>query len=193
MIVTLQCTSGNDDARETASESAFSASGSTIAIDSNAIDDNRSLAGFRFTNVPVSNPAAIRAAWLQLLVDSDGDANFNIAANLNVNPDNFATDPHVVDRPLTVGAGAWVESLVAGWRTSPDIRPVIQEVLSEPGWAAGNALVLILVGNNDFPESLVVAAYESGAANAAKLILDIEPATALICGRRTSKRPIFQR
>jgi hypothetical protein len=198
MNITVQCSSGDDDAYEIADGSAFAAGGSTIEIVSDSDAGTRTWGGFRFPSVAVSDPAKVRGAWLQILLDGAGVANLDISAEADVTPDDFGTTPNVVDRVLTVASVAWVQSLVDGaWHTSPDIRAVIQELMSEPGWASGNPIMLILVGRSDTGQSLSVFAYNFGAGEfAAKLILDVEPATALIsgfCGRLNLKRPIFRR
>jgi len=71
---------------------------------------------------------------------------------------------------VTMTMGPWSDST---WHDSPDIQTVIEEIISRSGWSSGNAVILFL--EDDEPGyyytdcGINLWAYDSGAANAAKL------------------------
>jgi len=61
-------------------------------------------------------------------------------------------------RPFTVAGVDWLplagprtRGFADGWRT-PDLSAVIQEIVGRPGWAPGNALVLVFSGTGTVPD-----------------------------------------
>jgi hypothetical protein len=64
----------------------------------------------------------------------------------------FSSATKMSTRPRTTAAIAWTPSpwtLVseAGVnQRTPDLTPVVQEIVGRPGWASGNALALIITG-----------------------------------------------
>jgi hypothetical protein len=61
---------------------------------------------------------------------------------------------NVSSRPRTSAATAatwspvaWIKGEVGPNQRTPDLSALVQEVVSRPGWAAGNALALIVTGS----------------------------------------------
>jgi len=54
---------------------------------------------------------------------------------------------------------------------TPNLAPVIQEVINRPGWASGNALTIVLTGTGH----RVAVAYEGNSAQAARLVVEYAP------------------
>ena len=113
-------------------------------------------AALRFTGVQVPNGATITSAEVQFTADETGNASTNlvIRAERNDNSAPIATTAfNISSRPRTVASVAWP---VPAWLTvgaagpgqlTPNLASVVQEVVNRPGWAAGNALTVILTGS----------------------------------------------
>ncbi|MDD5006377.1 MAG: hypothetical protein PHS93_08385 [Candidatus Omnitrophica bacterium] len=101
----------------------------------------------------------------------------NIFGNAVDNSENFGDNPHIVSevyRPRTTNFEEWQVDENYDYRSdSPDIKNVIQEIISRDGWAANNYLTLILVplSNNDW--WLEFYSYDGyGQDNAARLTIN---------------------
>ena len=91
------------------------------------------------------------------------------------NPVTFQTSAFSVSsRPRTAAAVLWTP---AAWTTigaigaaqrTPDLAPVIQEIVGRPGWASGNSLVIIVTGTG----KRVAVAYNGEAAGAPLLHIE---------------------
>ncbi len=145
--VTLQVSSGSDNADQ-------STSGGTVWVDDNyALMANYT--GFRFQNVNIPAGATIQSATLELTSYGTGTTSFsvNVYAEDQDNPTAFSSSFYnVSNRTRTSAYTAWntgTTSFVNGVSfSSPDIASVIQEVISRPGWASGNSLVILTTPNS---------------------------------------------
>ncbi len=114
--------------------------------------------GLRFVNVRVPAGATVTNAYVELTQDdmeSSAAVHIIIQGELTPNAPAFADTPgNISTRPATTAVAKWSpEHWPASGsknRTS-DISAVIEEVLGQPGWAAGNALVLIFNQDPDNP------------------------------------------
>lgn len=160
--------SSNDDAHQTGSTQ------TVVAVDS-PLNASTTM-GLRFTGINVPQGATIRAAKLKLKASNSPSSRGTItikAAKLadvgefsDVNKVASITD-------LTTASAAWAPS---AWSKdssyeSVDFKSVIQEVVNQGTWNAGNAMALILkgsLGGSSFPR-----AYQSdyGASAAASLTI----------------------
>ncbi len=111
--------------------------------------------GMRFTNILVPNHAVISYAYIQFQVDEVSTA----AANLNIQgvAANSATTfikaaSNVSSRPRTTASVPWVPAswpaidVATAAQRTPNIAPVIQEIVNRGGWASSNALAIIVTG-----------------------------------------------
>lgn len=140
-----------------------------------AVDCHR--IGFRFTDIAIPKNRTIRAAKLQLRSlgnVSVADVNVSIRAEAADDAADFTTSDHVWTRTRGAQSVAWDPGAwTAGtWYDSPDITAVIQEVVNRDGWTSGNDLVVYIDATAISVSYRQCAAYDSGAANAAKLIVD---------------------
>lgn len=110
--------------------------------------------GLRFQGLDIPAGAVITGAWVQFTVDepSIDPATLIFAADDVGNALTFGGPRTVSTRVLTAGSVSWEP---APWPTvgvagpdqrTPDLAPVIQEVVARPDWAAGNAIALIVTG-----------------------------------------------
>jgi hypothetical protein len=103
--------------------------------------------GWRFIKVPIPPDAVITSAVLEvycyqgarnaITIRYLGEASNN-APRFNATQNNLTNRPEtyasVVDNPPSWRA--------KNWNATPDLSPIIQEIISQPAWQAGNALVL---------------------------------------------------
>ncbi len=149
--VDLRVATSSDDAEEAASGSV-----SLVSSDLELVDDaGLQTVGMRFAGVPVPPGAVILAAHIQFQVDevTSVATALRIEGEANANAATFTTTARNVSvRPRTVAAVAWsppawptVDAAGTSQRT-PGLATVIQEIVSQPGWASGNALAIIITG-----------------------------------------------
>jgi hypothetical protein len=162
---------GSDDAEESSSGSVgLTSSDLELVTDGSSVQ----AVGLRFTGVQVPRGAQVTAATVQFQTDevSTDGASITIRGEATDNAATFTTATrNVSGRPRTAASVTWtpptwptVGAHGAAERT-PDLTPVLQELVNRPGWASGNAVVLVLTGSG----RRTAEAFESGAASAPRL------------------------
>ena len=147
--VTLQVAGGGDDVNEVAT--ALDASAASVWL-GNA--SGASYAGLRFTGAGLPQGATITSARLEVNAASTqwvGMAfEFGIEAALNSQPFTTTSRPSqrtlLTPRVAHVSDQQWVTST---WYALDDLTPIVQALVNQPGWNAGNALALVLRGTGD--------------------------------------------
>ena len=66
------------------------------------------------------------------------------------------------------------------------MAPVVQEVVSRPGWQSGNALALVIKGNGVSWSRKIANAYEAGAANVPTLLITYQSVAVAATPTRTA-------
>jgi chitodextrinase len=138
------------------------------------------LVGMRFLGIPVPAGAHIVQAYVQFTVDETGSdpTSLSLRAERAANAAPFGNGAGLPSaRTQTAASAAWnpaawtsVGAAGAAQRT-PDLAGLIQEVVDQPGWSPGNALVLLVSGSG----KRVAEAYDGVAAAAPELVLVYEP------------------
>jgi len=118
--------------------------------------NDEQVVGLRFVDVGIPKGTTIASAYVQFDaddIDDDrhvGDAHILIEGELNPNPGTFEdTLNNITARPRTTAIvewdpAQWMEThLQSPDEATSDISSIIQEIVDQDGWAAGNALVLI--------------------------------------------------
>ena len=161
-LVHVQVAAGSDDAEEAADGSIdLTSSDLEIIYDNDASDPaDEQVVGIRFEGVQIPKGEVITRAYVRFDaddVDNDyhgGEVNALIQGQLDPNPGTFTeTANDISSRVRTAAAVAWSpvvwpEPTHLKWMTS-DISSVIQEIVDQDGWAAGNAIVVIITQNPD--------------------------------------------
>lgn len=143
--------SSTDDAEERPS--------GAIDIDSSDLEfveaQSDQTVGLRFNDIDVPQGATITNAYIQFQVDETSSQTTNLSIHGQADDDapTFTTeDEDITSRPLTLTSVLWtppewddVEDAGIDQQT-PNIAAVIQEIVNRPGWASGNALVVIVSG-----------------------------------------------
>jgi hypothetical protein len=111
--------------------------------------------GLRFTGITVPTGAVIQNAYIQLQTDevSADPTNLTVKGEASDNAVPFAAvNFNVTSRPVTTASVGWSP---AAWnlvsergvaQRTPNLGPVLQELVSRPGWSSGNAVVLVITG-----------------------------------------------
>jgi hypothetical protein len=142
---------GTDDAEERADATVLSGA-LQMAVDRSRVQT----VGLRFTGVTVPRGARITDAYVQFQADavSTGTASLRVAGQAADNPATFTTaSRNISSRATTAAAVGWNPPAwpTAGARgadqRTPNLAPVIQEIVARQGWASGNALVLTIGGS----------------------------------------------
>ncbi len=146
---------GSDDAEERSNGSVSLTSGDIELVDDGSREQT---VGLRWTGVSLPPGAIVTTAWVQFQVDEvDLDpADLVIQGQAGDDPATFTnTTFDITARPRTSASQQW---LPAPWtavgdrgpdQQTPDLAAVIQEIVDRPGWASGNALVLIVTGTGE--------------------------------------------
>ncbi len=170
----VRITTGNDDVEEDASRWVYLDSTDLELVQDASIQK----IGLRFTGISIPQNATITNAYIRFKVDeiSSGVVNLKIQGEATFNALAFNnTTGNVSSRPATTNfinwsPAPWTNLSASGAdQTTPNLAPVVQEIINNPGWAAGNALVILLSGTTG---RRVAEAYEDDAMGAA--ILHIE-------------------
>ena len=144
--------SGNDDAEQNASSGSMDLTSSDLEI----FDDGfLQVIGLRFVNIPIPKGAIVDEAYIEFTCDETKGGTEPVSAiiegQLNPNPPAFAdVANNISNRPTTAASVIWnpVNWTEEGQKDkTSDITSVIQEIIDQPGWSFGNALVIILSDN----------------------------------------------
>ena len=141
---------GSDDVEESAT-GIFAATSSDLEM---VFDKDNQQVGLRFPGLAIPAGATITKAYVQFEADeaqSEATA-LAIRGQSADNPLTFTSVNKVSTRPRTTALVNWsppawalVGEVGLNQRT-PDLTSVIQEIVSRPAWATGNALALFVTG-----------------------------------------------
>ncbi|MBL7943283.1 MAG: DNRLRE domain-containing protein, partial [Flavobacteriales bacterium] len=140
-------------------------------------DGNDQQVGLRFTGVAIPQGATVLNAYVQFTVDEtpSGTTSLIVQAEANDNPATFETSTsNISSRPKTVNSVSWDPPV---WSTlnqsgidqqTPNLAPVIQEVVNRSGWVSGNALAILISGTG----KRVAFAYDGSSTAAPRLHIE---------------------
>ncbi|MCC6261567.1 MAG: cadherin domain-containing protein [Anaerolineales bacterium] len=177
----VQVKTRNDDAEETASGKVYLNSSDLELI----YDTKTQIVGIRFTGVNLPQNAEIVSAYLQFMADesSTEPLTLQIQGEASANPAAFIyKNRNLSSRPRTTALVAWSP---AAWnkgergvnQATPNLAPIIQELVNLPNWTSGNALVIFISGTTG---KRIAEAFEGGAARAPNLHVEYNEASALL-------------
>ena len=114
------------------------------------------LIGLRFTNINLLQGATIDRAFIQFTVDETDTepTSLLIEGELSTSSQTFNSDANnISSRTKTVASIAWND--IPAWdvvgengpdQRTPEITDIIQELVDQPNWEAGNAMTFIISG-----------------------------------------------
>ena len=138
-----------DDATGNDNTTSFSDSSTTLRGDSSPGDGSRWNSGMRFPRIEIPRGSDILTATLTIempgAADDDPDLQIH-CEDIDDHPDDI-TQVTVLSR--TTVFTLWdAVNLGAGLSVSPDFALAVQEVINRPGWESGNAVVVLIIGND---------------------------------------------
>ena len=142
---------GSDDAEESSSGSVTLTSSDLELV----YDLSNQVVGLRFTGLAIPRAALIQNAWVQFTADETQSeaTQLTIEGQAADNPATFtSSSAGVSTRARTSASVPWSP---AAWgaigdagadQRTPNLAPILQEIVNRPGWASGNSLVLLFSG-----------------------------------------------
>jgi hypothetical protein len=128
--------------------------------------------GLRFAGVGIPRGAQIVGAFLDLQADAIGSDITSVDIEAEATAAAFAGAAFDLSgRPTTLEAVSWsipAWSVVGERHEGPDLAAIVQELVDQPGWQSGNAMVFLLSGTG----RRVAASYDGDAAGAATLRIE---------------------
>jgi hypothetical protein len=150
-ITEVRVSASTDDAEERATGSMYITSTDLELV----LDRDNQTVGMRFVGVPIPQGATILSAYVQFQVDETGSDPTSLTIQGQASDDTVtftSSTGNISSRARTTAAVSWVP---APWNTkgqagpdqrTPDLSPVIQEIVNRLGWSSGNSLVIIITG-----------------------------------------------
>jgi len=158
----LRIVAGYDDAEEEVAGGGMDRGSSDLELGHEGAASATSLqiVALRFPGVDIPKGSAITKAYVQFAVD-DKDNDYHtlpvsllVGGQLSPDPVDFSSaNPNISSRPATTASVVWdvpVWGVFQGRslaQRTPDVSRVVQEIINQDGWAAGNAIVIILKDN----------------------------------------------
>ena len=149
--VEVRVPAGSDDAEESASGSMYLTSSDLELVN----DGGAQTVGIRFNRVHIPQGVTIVNAYVQFQVDATSlDATSLIIEGEDIDdaPTFTSSNGNISSRAKTLAKVPWSP---AAWSTvgesgpdqqTPDVSPVIQEIVDRSGWSNGNSLAVIITG-----------------------------------------------
>ncbi len=167
---------GNDDVEEQSDgEMYFNSTDLELMYDNNR--GNQNAIGLRFNSLNIPQGATILNAYLQFRSDEidSGSTNVSITGEASDNAAAFTSaSSNLTMRPMTSASVAWaiptwgsINAVTAAQR-SPNITPVIQEIVSRSGFGTNSSIVISISGTGQ----RVADSYEGSVTNAPKLVVE---------------------
>ena len=186
----IQVTSGNDDVEEQSTGTMYTNSSDLELI----YDSNTQVVGLRFKGVNIPRNATILNAYIQFKVDETTSMASTLTVQGEASPNATAftsTARNLSTRPRTTRTVAWTP---VAWSTlgargvdqrTPNMAPVIQEIVNQSNWVSGNSLVTIITGTG----SRVAESYEVDPAGAPLLHIEYKVGTTTSAPQISSLTP----
>jgi hypothetical protein len=161
MIVPIQAWGDTLDIRISQSSDDAQQSGPPMKLTATGLDvgDEDEELGLRFQGVTVPKGSTIDYAYIEFYCYEDHPELVNIyiyGEDLGNPPTFVDVDEHIVDRWTanpTSQSVSWLD-VQPNWEPgntyrTPDLKTIIQELIANPGWSSGNAMVFFLIGTDD--------------------------------------------
>jgi len=157
LLIEVRISAGPDDAEEAVNpgnQDTYNTSSDLELVDDNNDNGGRQFVGMNFRNVQVPLGAQIKRAYIEFACDASkfnsDPAYLLLWGHLALNPDGFGgalTPTTISDRPRTEAKVPWEpEPWTTGGQLSQtsNISSIINEIISQDGWAPGNAIEIIV-------------------------------------------------
>ena len=157
-IVEQKVGQSSDDAEEFRSTQEMYLTSSDLEMSVDLRGPTDQLIGLRFTGIQVPKAAVITRAYIEFTVDvpAEVDTTLGIFGQAAVDAPTFSMTPGDISlRPRTVAGIMWErlpDRYVAGaTQRTPDLAPIVQEIVDQEGWNPGQAMAFIVDGYGQRP------------------------------------------
>ncbi len=134
--------------------------------------------GLRFLNIPIPPGSVITNAYIQFEAMSANSETTSLAIQAEAVDDSAPykyTAYNLSSRPLTTAVVNWDNippwTVVGSKQQTPDLTPLLQEVVNRPGWVFGNNLGFVINGTG----TRTAVAYDTNPASAPVLHVEFAP------------------
>jgi F0F1-type ATP synthase epsilon subunit len=171
--VDVRVTNGRDDVEENSKGGMYINSTDLELVLENSIQT----VGIRFANVNIPKGSTITKAYIQFKVDeaTSSATTLKVQGEISANAPAFtSTTRNVSSRSKTTKVVNWSPSswpkvgAVGQAQMTPNLAPIIQEIVNQSGWVPGNPIAIIITGSG----KRVAKAYEGNAAGAPLLHIE---------------------
>lgn len=149
-IFSAQVSAREDDAEEYLGDGSVRLNSTDLEL---AVEKQAQAIGIRFRDVSVPPGAVITQAYLTFGVDeaTSGSSNLTVRGEASDSAAAYTGAVNAVTRrPLTAASRSWTNLppwSLGQFHDSPDLAPLVQEIVNRPGWQAGNALAFVVTGS----------------------------------------------
>ncbi|MFA0964304.1 Ig-like domain-containing protein [Roseivirga sp. BDSF3-8] len=175
--ISVRISSGADDVEEAENGTVYTNSSDLeLVFDSFESAENQTV-GLRFTSVPVPAGATVLNAYLQFTTDefNSQSCDLTIQGEATDHSEPFTSlNFSVSSRVRTQTALPWQP---AGWsvsnessdaQRSPDLSPIVQEIVNRSGWSGGSAMAFFINGTG----TRIAESYDGSASCAPLLVVE---------------------
>jgi hypothetical protein len=163
----------SDDAEERLSTGGVNIHSSDLELIYDSDLPDNQLVGMRFLNLTIPPGAIVTNAYIEFTADESSSQATSLVLRAQAADDSptfTTTAGNISSRPLTTAAVPW--NNVAAWTRyqlyqTPNLAPIVQEVINRPNWASGNNFVVVVAGQ---PQSKRVAFAWNGEPDYAPLL-----------------------
>lgn len=157
--------------------------GSRLRLGYNAQWSTSTLVGLRFQDLAIPQGATITQAYIEFTArDTDSDeASLTLYGEKRAAAPSFVDQSEAMDTPGNrdlserVRTSSSVMWSPEAWRSgeryrTPDLAPIVQEIVNQEGWTLGNALVILVEGEG----SRSAVSYDHDPSAAPRLVVEYE-------------------
>jgi hypothetical protein len=188
VTITAAVASSTDDVEENVSGTAGSMYTNSSDLELMTDGSQTQKIGIRFTGMAIPQGATIQRAYIQFATKGDKNATSGTIVIKGEDVDNASTFTsvgfNVSNRPTTTSSVSWAGTTSSTWGTSsggqqgadqrtPDLKSIVQTVVSRTGWVSGNALAFVFTGTG----TRNAYSYDGSATLAPQLIVQYTTAT----------------
>jgi hypothetical protein len=155
LTLTVPLAASADDAEESATGAVNLTSTDLELVNDDATSAGDQLVGLRFAGLAIPQGAIITSATIQFTADEaqSETTTLDITVEAADHAAAFsATAGNLSNRPITATRVVWQPSAwsvlgeAAASQRTPNLAGIVQEIVSRPGWASGNAIALFIEG-----------------------------------------------
>ncbi|MCF6325332.1 MAG: chitobiase/beta-hexosaminidase C-terminal domain-containing protein, partial [Gammaproteobacteria bacterium] len=169
-----QIMNSRDDAEERG-DGTINFSSSDLELVQDGMDTQ--VVGLRFRDLQIPRGVIITQAYLEFLVDevNTGSIDLMIAAQATPDARSFSSNVNdISNRVKTMANVSWTNeedwSVIGETQQSPDISPLIQEIINQGTWLNGNAVAIIISGSSNGMRE--ADSFDGNASGAPKLVVE---------------------